>query len=63
MRNIKEGDKVWVCFSSHELDILGGIVEHTPDTTGDMWYIKDAENRSVAVNPQSSELIFIKKIS
>ena len=58
MRTIKEGDKVTIHWTDSEIN--RGVVRHTPDNTGDMWYI-DCECFTMAVNPQSNTLESIVK--
>ena len=60
MRLIHEGDKVEIAYSTRVA--FTGIVTHTPSDTGDMWFIRSDIGEDVAINPQCSLLIYIKKI-
>ena len=39
---IKEGDRVLITFASHR-GVLEGIVEHSPQATGDSWHISSGD--------------------
>ena len=62
MRDIKEGDKIIVCWSDPKCFEIEVIVENTPSDVGDLWYLRKANGDIIALNPLSSGFeCFVKK--
>ena len=62
-RTIDKGDFIIARFDGHSP--IEGYVQSTPCDVGDMWYIKvmypNGKRGIVAINPNSSKLLYIEK--
>jgi hypothetical protein len=61
MRDIKEGDKVRICWSDGQ-QVKDAIVENTPSDVGDLWYLRTSTGEVMAINPMGSNFdCFVKE--
>ena len=59
MRRINIGHSVTVYYNNG--DKIIGVVEHTPENSGDLWFVRRNDGMVVALNPSCSELSHIAR--